>query len=91
MLTADIVPFRVIQNKQYQPSKQPFGLNMDSAEQYLVQRGIPYTKCKGNALKFDNGISYWPRKGTLYIDGAEKREKESGPQALLDLLKRLGI
>jgi len=88
-LSAQVIPFafgKPAVKETY--SEEIFGNSMEEAEEYLRRIGVRYTRCQENQLKFDQGISYWPRKGTIYIDGAEKADNERGPEHLLEVLRK---
>lgn len=69
---------------------------LEQAEDWLRTRNLVYVRCTDSHLKISMGygpdLNFWPiGKGTLYFDGAPRRETERGLVGLETLLKRKGL
>lgn len=66
---------------------------MDAAEQWLLKHNVVFHRCTDSHLKISMGhgpdLNFWPNgKGTLYFDGAPRKEPERGLKGLEAVLRR---
>ena len=67
----------------------PNCLSMPEALAWLARKRIPHKETTPYQIKVGQRISWWPVKGTLFVDGEAKARPEKGRRALIKLLDEL--
>lgn len=60
------------------------------AKAWLDQRNLPYTIKTKYQIKIGREVSFFPAKGTIFIDGEERARERTGLRALEEVLIKLG-
>jgi hypothetical protein len=58
---------------------------------WLGRRKISYRRVSSYQLKIGPRISYYPSKGTTFVDGEDRARDKTGLDGLADVLIELGI
>ncbi len=67
--------------------------NPDQANQHMLEEmevleghGISFERMTDHQIKI-GGINYYPKKGTIYLDGVKKAQPHKGVDALLSTIR----